>query len=59
MMPSPAEQRRTVPPTEPRGERDTEPRGERLVALLLLGSFFVLVGLAALVVALFTVVGTT
>jgi hypothetical protein len=75
MTPSPNQQPRTVPCTEPRGECDVEPRGEcdveprgecdveprgeRAIALLLLGFVSVLGGLAALIVALVTAVGAT
>jgi hypothetical protein len=60
MTPSPAQQPRTGPPTESRGERDTERRGGKgLIALLLVGSLSLLSGLAVLLVALVTVVGTT
>jgi hypothetical protein len=60
MTTSPAQQPRSGPPTEPRGEGDIEPRGGTgLTALLLVGLLCVLRGLAALSVALVTVVGTT
>ena len=52
MTPPPAKAPRTIPPR-------TIPPGNRLFALQLVGTLSILTGLAALIVALLTVVGTT
>jgi hypothetical protein len=59
MMPPPTRQPRPVSPAAPREERATEPRGGSGLRVLLLGGLSVLSGMAALLVALITVVDRT